>query len=262
MCRLTAASLAPADWQQMLHSRARALLDSLESGKLDEAAWHLQQLADCREQGLYQQVGKLTRELHNAIVNFQLDGAPDEGDNQSKVEGASKRLGYAIELTEQAANRTMDLVEQSAPLSSDLSQRAARLGGDFQKLLSGQSRAEGFPALAAQITQFFNDCAEGGQVLSKNLSEILLAQGFQDLSGQLIKRVTGLIVGIERDLLQLMLTAAKVEHFVGEPGDAAARLQEDASHQQNLLALGDGPVVTDQAQSQDEVDELLLSLGF
>jgi len=212
-------------------------------------------LGASREQGLYQQVGKLTRELHNAIVHFEWD----ELENPSKVEGASKRLGYAVQLTEQAANRTMDLVEQSAPLASDLSRRAGELGQDWQTWLSAVNER---PAFADRLSGFLQDCEQSGRTLGENLNEILLAQGFQDLTGQLIKRVTALVVGIERDLLQLMLTAAGVEHLVCAEGEAAARLAQQASRRSGALAEGCGPALGEQAQTQDEVDELLLSLGF
>jgi len=249
-------------WQQSLYSKAKQLVQSLENGRLNEAGVLVQQLAVEREQGLYQQVGKLTRELHNAIVNFQLDEPAAEDGSESKVEGASKRLSYAVELTEQAANRTMDLVEQSAPIAADLAQRSAALSLDWQRLLSSEMKPKEFPALAARISDFFVTCQSSGQQLGENLSEILLAQGFQDLTGQLIKRVTALVVGIERDLLQLMLTAAGVEHLVGAEGETAFRLAQQVSHKQDALEDGEGPALTEQAQTQDEVDELLQSLGF
>jgi len=217
-------------------------------------------LATTLEQGLYQQVGKLTRELHNAIVNFQWDESATCDKNASKVEGASKRLDYAVELTEQAANRTMDLVEQSTPLAADVVKRSAALTADWKRLLTREMTEEEFPDFAARMGAFLTGCQAGGQKLAENLNEILLAQGFQDLTGQLIKRVTALVVGIERDLLQLMLTAAGVQHLVESEGEAAFRLQQQVSRHSRALAEGCGPA--EQAQTQDEVDELLLSLGF
>jgi len=249
-------------WQQALYHKARALLESLENGRLAEAGVLVQQLAVEREQGLYRQVGKLTRELHNAIVNFQLDETLDENGNASKVEGASKRLSYAVELTEQAANRTMDLVEQSTPLAAGLAQRSQSLSEGWKRLISREMTHQEFPEFTAQMGDFLAACEHGGHQLSENLNEILLAQGFQDLTGQLIKRVTALVVGIEHDLLQLMLTAAGVEHLVGSEDEAALRLQQQESKQSGALAEGCGPSVSEQAKSQDEVDELLLSLGF
>jgi len=214
------------------------------------------------EQGLYHQVGKLTRELHNAIVNFQWDEPATGQKNASKVEGASKRLGYAVKLTEQAANRTLDLVEQSAPLAADLSQRSQKLAADWKRLLSCDMCELEFHEFSARMDAFLTACQHSTGQLGENLNEILLAQGFQDLTGQLIKRVTALVVGIERDLLQLMLTAAGVEHLVCAEDEAATRLKQQASRRSSALAEGCGPALSEQAQSQDEVDELLLSLGF
>jgi len=242
-------------WQQALHDKACALLLSLESGRLDETGTLLQQLTTLREQGLYRQIGQLTRELHSAITGFQLDESLDKAGSTSKVEGASKRLGYAIELTEQAANRTLDLVEQSTPLAANLSRRAQILAKDCN-VLAGQ-----YPELAGQIDAFLTHCAQSASQLGENLNEILLTQGFQDLTGQLIKRVTALVVGIERDLLQLMLTAAGVEHWVASESQTTLHCQQAQRHEE-ALAKGCGPALSEQAQTQDEVDELLLSLGF
>jgi len=256
------AEALPPGWQQSLHHQARALLESLENGHLDEAGILVRQLAASRDRGLYQQVGKLTRELHNAIVHFQLSGPAAQSGSVSSVEGASKRLEYAVELTEQAANRTMDLVEQSAPMAVQLSQASQSLGEDLQRLRKHAMSAREFEGFAARLEDFLATCQRSAQQLSSNLNEILLAQGFQDLTGQLIQRVTALIVNMERDLLQLMLTAARVEHFVGDAHEPLSRLQQQSRQRDSALVKGEGPALEQNTQAQDEVDALLSSLGF
>jgi len=243
-----------AEWQLSLRSKAKELLHCLEAGHFADAAGVVQALAAEREHGLYRQVGQLTRELHSAIVNFQIDAVGGES-----VDGASKRLSYVVELTEKAANRTMDLVEQSAPLAVSLANRSKALNAQLQPFLRDNVLPE---PLAAQLAEFLDECGQSGRTLSINLNEILLAQDFQDLTGQLIKRVTGMITGIERDLLQLMLTASSVEHLVGNRDDIASRLKQQARQKQASLAAGEGPVLEAAGESQDDVDELLSSLGF
>lgn len=75
-------------------------------------------------------MGKLTRELHSAIVNFQIDPHMPQAEEVSQITDATERLGYVVKLTEAAANRTMDLVESATPLVNGLSEEAQALSTD------------------------------------------------------------------------------------------------------------------------------------
>ncbi|MEN0105174.1 MAG: protein phosphatase, partial [Pseudomonas sp.] len=61
------------DLESTLKNNARELVESLEKGNFGDAVQLIHELNKVRDRGLYHEVGKLTRELHNAIVNFQLD---------------------------------------------------------------------------------------------------------------------------------------------------------------------------------------------
>ncbi|HCA65722.1 MAG TPA: protein phosphatase, partial [Pseudomonas sp.] len=107
-----------------------------------------------------------------------------------------------------------------------------------------------------------------GSQLSQNLSEIMLAQDFQDLTGQVIKRVTRLITELESNLLNLVLMAGQVDRVAGIQHDRdAMRAEQEKKKQEKMPSNGEGPQMhadmrEDVVSGQDDVDDLLSSLGF
>ncbi|MCY1285164.1 Protein phosphatase CheZ [compost metagenome] len=253
------------DLESTLKTHARELVDTLEKGNFGEAVQLIHELNKARDRGLYHEVGKLTRELHTAIVNFQIDPRMPQAEEVSQITDATERLNYVVTLTEKAANRTMDLVEQSAPLVNDLSDDAQQLKADWGKFMRREIDADGFRELAKRIELFLARSERDTQKLSANLNDILLAQDFQDLTGQVIKRVTQLVTEVERDLLKLMLMASSVDRFAGIQHDMEELREEQK--QQKGPSKGEGPQIAadkreDVVSGQDDVDDLLSSLGF
>jgi chemotaxis protein CheZ len=253
------------DLESSLKHNARLLLDSLEQGNFGEAVQVIHELNKARDRGLYHEIGKLTRELHNAIVNFQLDPRMPHATEVSKITDATERLNYVVTMTEKAANRTMDLVEQSAPLVNGLKDEAQSLSVDWGRFMRREMSAESFRELAKRVELFLAHSERDGAMLSAHLNDILLAQDFQDLTGQVIKRVTQLVTEVESNLLKLVLMASQVEQIAGIDHDhellrAEQQKQKEPSH-------GEGPQIhadkrEDVASNQDDVDDLLSSLGF
>ena len=251
--------------ESTLEQHATQLVDSLEKGRFGEAVGLIHELNKARDHGLYQEIGKLTRELHNAIVNFQVDPHNPHAQEISQISDATERLSYVVQMTEKAANRTMDLVEQSAPLVNDLGDEAKGLSVEWGKFMRREMGADAFRDLAKRIELFLARSERDSQKLSSQLNDILLAQDFQDLTGQVIKRVTQLVTEVERDLLKLMLMASHVDRFAGIQHDMDALRAEQK--QQKEPSRGEGPQIhadkrDDVASSQDDVDDLLSSLGF
>ena len=253
------------DLESTLKSNARELVDSLEKGNFGAAVQLINELNKVRDRGLYHEVGKLTRELHNAIVNFQLDPRMPHAQELSQIADATERLNYVVTMTEKAANRTMDLVEQSAPLVNDLSDEAQSLSAEWGRFMRREMGAEGFRELAKRIELFLARSERDSSKLSAHLNDILLAQDYQDLTGQVIKRVTQLVTEVESNLLKLVLMASQVDRFAGIQHD-----HEQLRAEQEKLkepSRGEGPQIhadkrDDVASSQDDVDDLLSSLGF
>ena len=253
------------DLESTLKHNARQLVDSLEQGNFGEAVQLIHELNKARDRGLYHEVGKLTRELHNAIVNFQLDPRVPHATEVSQITDATERLNYVVTMTEKAANRTMDLVEQSAPLVNDLSSEASSLGADWGRFMRRELDADAFRELAKRIELFLARSERDGAKLSGHLNDILLAQDYQDLTGQVIKRVTQLVTDVESNLLKLVLMASQVDRFAGIEHDHAVLRAEQVKEKQP--SHGEGPQIhadkrDDVASNQDDVDDLLSSLGF
>ena len=211
---------------------ARQLVAALEAGDDAMAEQQLQALGV--ESELYEQVGRVTRELHGRIQAFLSDSglatlAPDE------TSDTCRRLEHVIELTNDAAHRTLTAVERARPHADALLTQNA-----------GSTAAAGNDAMAT--------AKQDVEAIRSELSQIVMAQEFQDLSGQIIKRAIALMADIETRLIELLQLA----------GVAAAA---DAGHPAPATEHGEGPRVDgttneNNLADQDEVDELLKSLGF
>ena len=253
------------DFASAVELHAPQLQKSLEQGDLQEAARIITQIHAVRERTLYQEVGRLTGELHNAIIDFDIDPRNPHAKEMSQITDASERLQYVVNMTDQAANSALDLVEKSAPLVNYISYEAQSLTADWQRFMRREMQAEEFRALAKRIEGFLSRSLHDSDQLSANLNEIMMAQGFQDLTGQVIKRVMTLIADIESNLLKLVVMAGQVDRVVGieRPVDD---LRKKDNKQKNSTA-GEGPQIRadkqdDVVDDQVDVDDLLSSLGF
>ena len=253
------------DFESTLKKHAQELVSSLEKGRFGDAVQLIHQLNQTRDLGLYQEVGKLTRELHSAIVSFQIDPHMPQAEEVSQITDATERLSYVVKLTENAANRTMDLVEASTPVINELSAEAASLSGDWQRFMRREVEAPEFRELVKRVDSFLTHSAEGNRKVAGHLNDILLAQDYQDLTGQVIKRVTALVTEVESNLLKLVLMASQVDRFAGiEHDHDQLRAEKD---QEKHPTRGEGPQIhadkrEDVVSGQDDVDDLLSSLGF
>src|SRR5690606_712358 len=255
------------EFEVTLRARVPQLLDSLQQGRLDETAQLLNELNHIRNNNLYQEGGKLTRELHNAIVKLEMDPSATGGD-PSPIADATDRLSYVVAMTEKAANRTMDLVEESTPLVNYVSYEAQSLTADWQRFMRRDMNADEFRELVRRVDTFLQRAMNDGSQLSQNLSEIMLAQDFQDLTGQVIKRVTRLVSELESNLLNLVLMAGQVDRMAGIRHDCEAmRAEQERKRREKESSNGEGPqmhadIREDVVSGQDDVDDLLSSLGF
>lgn len=253
------------EFESTLKKHAEELVESLEKGRFGDAVQLIHQLNQTRDRGLYQEVGKLTRELHSAIVSFQIDPRMPQAEEVSQITDATERLSYVVKLTEGAANRTMDLVEQGTPVLNELAIEAQNLSVDWQRFMRREVAASEFRDLVKRVDSFLTHSAEGNRQVAGYLNDILLAQDYQDLTGQVIKRVTALVTEVESNLLKLVLMASQVDRFAGiEHDHQQLRAEKD---QEKHPTRGEGPQIhadkrEDVVSGQDDVDDLLSSLGF
>lgn len=259
------------DFERQLVYQANQLIDHLEAGDSKAAMEAIERLHQGRDFGLFQEIGKLTRTVHDAIRNFHADSDilkesgsmdPDSqgnDQNESRMVDATDRLEYVIRLTENAANKTMDMVEESVPVARELRETAVNLKQDWERLMRREMSAEEFRFLYKQIDEFLGFTGGKASSIEENLSNIVLAQDYQDLTGQVIKKVIKLVHEVEDSLVDLVKMASKVETITGisyEP-TAPIPLKEDLEGPQHKADQRE-----DVVSSQDDVDDLLSSLGF
>ena len=245
-------------FEETLKAQANQLKDLVDSGDLSGALSIISELNKTRDKTLYQEVGRLTRSLHESIRNFHIDSANSNQDDLSSIEDASDRLAYVVEMTNKAANKTLDLVEATMPYASGISNEAQQLKEDWSRLQRKEMKPEEFRVLTATMGTFLAKLCDDADKVYANLSEILLAQDFQDLTGQVIKRVMGLVKDVEVSLVDLVRMAGKVDELTG----TVHKIEK-----QKTGIEGEGPQLhtetrEDLVSGQDDVDDLLSSLGF
>jgi chemotaxis protein CheZ len=228
----------------------------------DEAAFFaaVDHIVRMREPQTITEIRRLTGDLQKALERFSIESRlADIAENE--IPDARSRLAHVIKMTDEAAHRTLDLVEQSGPLA----ERTAREAGaliDSLKTYRDRPSGSGFEGAVRSIDAFlpvvravqaFLPAARtDSEQIRKNLADVLLAQGYQDLTGQIIRSVIKLVEELEEALASLTkLSGDFVEHAtLGESPDK-----------------GHGPVVPgvtkgEVASGQTDVDELLSGLGM
>lgn len=244
-----------------LQDCAKLLIDKLQNNHFEDASNLIHSLYEVRDRHVFQSVGKLTRALHDAIVNFHVDADLYPNSQASEIRDATDRLQYVIKMTAEAADKTMDRVETAAPIAVNLGQEANALKLEWEKLRRREMTKEDFVRLYGRIGDFLEQMDLGANQLSQNLQAIILEQGFQDLTGQVLKKVIGLITDVEKELVNLVRIAGQVEEMTGLTVDKSSVRTDRVAGK----SVAEGPQIharPDVVSGQDEVDDLLSSLGF
>ena len=198
---------------------------------------------------MFDRLGGIVRMLHDSMRELGYDRALSGVVMQ--IPDAQARLAYIATLTEQAANKVLNATEAGMPEQEALSRNAQDMDTRWAQLLAGKLSIEEFKTLAADSKRFAADVAEASEAEKARLLEIMMAQDFQDLTGQLIKKVVAITQTVERELAQLLRD------------NAPAALKEKPAQQHDApLDLMQGPSASTAAMGQDAVDNLLDDLGF
>ncbi|MFQ3220254.1 MAG: chemotaxis protein CheZ [Paraglaciecola sp.] len=235
---------------------AKSLVTLLENSDNHGAQILLDRVTEHNSIELFAEVGKLTRQLHDSLNNFQLDERIANLATE-EIPDAQTRLMYVIETTEQAANRTMDLVDSCMPIAQNISTGIATILPEWEKLMSRKLELGEFNTLCHDLDEFLQVGGVESAKLTALLTEVLIAQGYQDLTGQVLRRVIDLVKVVEDSLVQ-MLTIF---------GGTVMTKSTHTSEKQADNVKAEGPIIDaanrdDVASDQDDVDDLLSSLGF
>lgn len=185
--------------------RFEALAAAYEQGSEEEFERQLDALLRDRERTMFLEIGNLTRDLNAALERFRLDSRLVDL-AEKDVPDARARLEHVLRMTDAAAHHTLDLVEQSCPLAERIAHGAANITPLWAAFRERRIAVQDFRELLQRLDRFLDLSREDGETVRKNLSEVLLAQGYQDLSGQIIRSVMHLVGEVEdalRDLVRL-----------------------------------------------------------
>ncbi|MBM7456581.1 chemotaxis protein CheZ [Oceanisphaera litoralis] len=238
--------------------QAQILVAMLERGDQKGADRYLADVCMPQTKDLLGEVGQLTRQLHDALQEFRNDPRlPELAEND--IPDARERLSYVIDMTDKAANRTMDAVEASLPIADRLNDRIQQVMPGWRDLMQRQLELNKFKELCFQLDDFLQGSEQDANQLRQLLTEILMAQDYQDLTGQMIRRVINLAHEVEAKLVAILSVFGRL------PGMEDAWAEPKSAPVSAIAA--EGPIINkahrhDVVSDQDGVDDLLSSLGF
>jgi len=198
---------------------------------------------------MYSRIGQLTRQLYDTLQQL---GYSDTLEKVAQIDipDARERLAYIAAMSEQAATRALNAVEKIQPIQDALESESKKLTRRWDMLYDNQLSIEEFKQLAGDTREFIQEIPTSTRETHTQLLEIMMAQDFQDLTGQVIKKTVAMAQKMEQEMLRLLVAAI--------PMEKKSNLEFD---------LLNGPVINpagrdDVAASQAQVDELLENLGF
>jgi len=212
---------------------------------------------------LVQRIGHLTRMLRESMRELGLDKEIEKA--AEAIPDARDRLSYVATMTEQAAERALNAIDRAQPLQEDLGERAEALDGRWAEWFAEPKSLDEARDLVTETRSYLAEVPQKTQATNKELLEIMMAQDFQDLTGQVIKKMMDVIREIESQLVQVLIDSVPE----GEKRDDMQRLADDRRHKDARKRdeeLLNGPQIkpegADVVSSQDQVDDLLDQLGF
>lgn len=198
------------------------------------------------DDNLIHRIAQLTRMLRDSMRELGLDQAVKEAAHA--IPDARDRLHYVARMTEQAANRVLNIAENLQPVQEELQNRAVALDERWQAWFDHPVELEEARELVDDTRAMIKEIPQNAKRTQDALLDIIMAQDFQDLTGQVIMKMLHVVTAIETELVQVLIDSVP---------------QERREEAQSLL---NGPAVDqtkpDIVTSQDQVDDLLDSLGF
>lgn len=215
-----------------------------------------QQAGQFQADDLILRVGQLTRMLRENMRELGLDKEIEKA--AEAIPDARDRLSYVATMTEQAAERALNAIDRAQPIQEGMEARANELDGRWSEWFAEPKELDEAKALVVDTREYLASIPTQTQATNAELLEIMMAQDFQDLTGQVIKKMMEVIKQIESQLVQVLLDSV--------PSDNDRKELRKAMDNDRQNSLTNGPQVNPEApdvvNDQDQVDDLLDSLGF
>ncbi|WP_180970683.1 protein phosphatase CheZ [Burkholderia sp. WAC0059] len=207
-------------------------------------------------------IGQLTRTLRDSMRELGLDKHVERA--AEAVPDARDRLRYVANMTEQAAERVLGAIDVAKPMQEQLERDAAALRERWATWYQAPMGRDNVRSLMDDTRSFLSGVTDATTATNQQLLEIMLAQDFQDLTGQVIKKIMDVVYLIEQQLLGVLVENIAPERREQFAATAAALAADAADHPDSLM---NGPQINpegkaDVMQDQSQVDDLLASLGF
>lgn len=193
-------------------------------------------------------IGQLTRTLRDSLRELGLDKQLEQA--AQAIPDARNRLNYVATMTEQAAERALNAIDVARPIQDALARQAAELDARWRDWFKAPMDIDHARDLVNDTRAYLREVPEQAQAASRQLMEIVMAQDFQDLTGQVIKKIMDIVCTIEHQLVQVLLE--------NMPADMRRETDTPLLNGPQIDSGNRADVVTDQAQ----VDDLLASLGL
>lgn len=197
-------------------------------------------------------VGHMTRMLHDNLRGLGFDKLIAKAAHD--IPDARDRLDYVAKMTEQAAQRVLTATENAMPMQDSIESGAEALAVQLRAALEAPHSEQQSRELMQRSLAYLEEARANAAASRQQMLDIMMAQDFQDLTGQVIKKVTELAHGIEQQLVQLLLdySPQEVRREIGNSSGSGLL------NGPQINPVGNADVVSDQGQ----VDDLLESLGF
>jgi chemotaxis protein CheZ len=202
-----------------------------------------------QEEVVFNRLGHLARQLHDSLRGLGVDKLLEDT-AQNMIPDARQRLNYIAQMTEQAASKVLNAADIAKPIQDELIARSETMSKRWDKMFANQLSVDEFKMLAADTRTYFAEAPPKLKITNDQLMEIMMAQDFQDLTGQVIKKIVDVVQGMETQLLSVLIEAM--------PEQRKAEAPDGLMNGPVISSAGRSDVVTSQAQ----VDDLLESLGF
>jgi chemotaxis protein CheZ len=193
-------------------------------------------------------VGQITRTLHDSLRELGFDKVLEKA--TADIPDVRERLNYVARMTEQAAQRVLNATDAAIPMQERIDAGADEILNGWQAAFKAPFSEANYRDMATMTMQCLADMRNDTSATKQQLLDIMMAQDFQDLTGQVIRKVTDLAHGMEQQLVQLLIDYA--------PAEVKRETNSSLLNGPQINPANKSDVVADQGQ----VDDLLDSLGF